>query len=77
MAPEFDKIVIPWEFPLTEEDTIKMENRYAVLLMAQQREKELYEERKAQDKKYRKQAAKESKTAIDEPDILNRYNFYK
>ena len=54
-----------------------MENRYAVLLMSQQREKELYEKRKAQDKKYRKQAAKESKTAIDEPDRLNYYNFYK
>ena len=26
--------VIPWEFPLTEEDTIKMQNRYAVLLMS-------------------------------------------
>ena len=32
--PEYPNTEIPWEFPLTEEDTIKMQNRYAVLLMA-------------------------------------------
>ena len=31
---DYHETVIPWEYPLTEEDTIKMENRYAVLLMA-------------------------------------------
>ena len=29
--PEFPSTDIPWEFPLTLEDTIKMENRFAVL----------------------------------------------
>ena len=31
--PEFPDTYIPWEFPLTLEDTIKMENRFAVLEM--------------------------------------------
>ena len=31
--PEFPNTEIPWEFPLTLEDTIKMENRFAVLQM--------------------------------------------
>ena len=32
--PSYPNTEIPWEFPLTEEDTIKMQNRYAVLLMS-------------------------------------------
>ena len=31
--PEFPSTEIPWEFPLTLEDTIKMENRFAVIQM--------------------------------------------
>ena len=31
--PEFPNTEIPWEFPLTLEETIKMENRFAVLQM--------------------------------------------
>ena len=66
------------EFPLTEEDTIKLQNRYSVILLQQQREQEKQERYKTRQKEMRKKAAEERKAvALNEPIRLDIFTFYK